>query len=25
VIEKARDTGCFLEINGQPDRLDLRT
>jgi DNA polymerase (family X) len=24
VIEKARETGCFLEINGQPDRLDLR-
>ena len=24
VIEKALETGCFLEINGQPDRLDLR-
>src|SRR5207237_1273987 len=24
VIEKALATGCFLEINGQPDRLDLR-
>ncbi|HEX7526119.1 MAG TPA: hypothetical protein VF327_07400, partial [Gaiellaceae bacterium] len=24
VIEKALDVGCFLEINGQPDRLDLR-
>jgi len=24
VVEKALETGCFLEINGQPDRLDLR-
>jgi DNA polymerase (family 10) len=24
VIAKALDTGTFLEINGQPDRLDLR-
>jgi DNA polymerase (family 10) len=24
VIEGALETGCFLEINGQPDRLDLR-
>jgi len=24
VVEKALVTGCFLEINGQPDRLDLR-
>jgi DNA polymerase (family 10) len=24
VIEKALDVGCFLEINGQPDRLDLQ-
>src|SRR4029077_7214994 len=24
VIEKALQTGTFLEINGQPDRLDLR-
>jgi DNA polymerase (family 10) len=24
VIEKALETGVFLEINGQPDRLDLR-
>jgi DNA polymerase (family X) len=24
VVEKAIATGCFLEINGQPDRLDLR-
>ena len=24
VIEKALETGTFLEINGQPDRLDLR-
>ena len=24
VVEKALATGCFLEINGQPDRLDLR-
>jgi DNA polymerase (family 10) len=24
VIEKALELGCFLEINGQPDRLDLR-
>ena len=24
VIEAALETGCFLEINGQPDRLDLR-
>jgi DNA polymerase (family 10) len=24
VIEKALDVGCFIEINGQPDRLDLR-
>src|SRR5438270_65151 len=24
VIEKALEMGCFLEINGQPDRLDLR-
>jgi DNA polymerase (family 10) len=24
VIEKALEIGCFLEINGQPDRLDLR-
>ena len=24
VIERAFETGCFLEINGQPDRLDLR-
>ena len=24
VIERALETGCFLEINGQPDRLDLR-
>jgi DNA polymerase (family X) len=24
VVEKAVETGCFLEINGQPDRLDLR-
>ena len=24
IIEKALDVGCFLEINGQPDRLDLR-
>jgi DNA polymerase (family 10) len=24
VIEKALETGTFLELNGQPDRLDLR-
>ncbi len=24
VLEKAVETGTFLEINGQPDRLDLR-
>jgi DNA polymerase (family 10) len=24
IIEGALDAGCFLEINGQPDRLDLR-
>jgi DNA polymerase (family X) len=24
VIEGALEAGCFLEINGQPDRLDLR-
>jgi DNA polymerase (family X) len=24
VIEKALGVGCFLEVNGQPDRLDLR-
>jgi DNA polymerase (family 10) len=24
VIEGALEVGCFLEINGQPDRLDLR-
>jgi DNA polymerase (family 10) len=24
VIERALEVGCFLEINGQPDRLDLR-
>ena len=24
MIEKALEVGCFLEINGQPDRLDLR-
>jgi len=24
VIEKALEVGCFLEVNGQPDRLDLR-
>ena len=24
VIAKALETGCFLEITGQPDRLDLR-
>jgi DNA polymerase (family 10) len=24
IIEGALATGCFLEINGQPDRLDLR-
>jgi DNA polymerase (family X) len=24
VIAKAVEVGCFLEINGQPDRLDLR-
>jgi DNA polymerase (family 10) len=24
VIEKALEVGCFLEINGQPDRLDLQ-
>jgi len=24
VIAKALEAGCFLEINGQPDRLDLR-
>ena len=24
VVEKALAVGCFLEINGQPDRLDLR-
>jgi len=24
VIEKALETGCILELNGQPDRLDLR-
>jgi DNA polymerase (family X) len=24
VIEGALDAGCLLEINGQPDRLDLR-
>ena len=24
VIENALETGTFLEINGQPDRLDLR-
>src|SRR4029078_9368374 len=24
VIEGALETGCVLEINGQPDRLDLR-
>jgi DNA polymerase (family 10) len=23
VLEKARETGTFLEINSQPDRLDL--
>ena len=24
MIEKALETGTFLEINSQPDRLDLR-
>ena len=24
VVEKAVETGTFLEINSQPDRLDLR-
>jgi DNA polymerase (family 10) len=24
VVEKALELGCFIEINGQPDRLDLR-
>jgi DNA polymerase (family 10) len=24
VVEKALEVGCFLEVNGQPDRLDLR-
>jgi DNA polymerase (family 10) len=24
VVEKALETGVFLEVNGQPDRLDLR-
>jgi DNA polymerase (family 10) len=24
VVEKALEVGCLLEINGQPDRLDLR-
>jgi DNA polymerase (family 10) len=24
VVERALELGCFLEINGQPDRLDLR-
>jgi DNA polymerase (family X) len=24
VVEKALQVGCFLEVNGQPDRLDLR-
>jgi DNA polymerase (family 10) len=24
VVEKALETGTFLEINSQPDRLDLR-
>jgi DNA polymerase (family 10) len=24
VIQCALEAGCFLEINGQPDRLDLR-
>ncbi len=24
VVEKALEVGCFLEINGQPDRLDLQ-
>ena len=24
VVAKALEVGCFLEINGQPDRLDLR-
>jgi DNA polymerase (family X) len=24
VVAKALEAGCFLEINGQPDRLDLR-
>jgi DNA polymerase (family 10) len=24
VIQGALEAGCFLEINGQPDRLDLR-
>ena len=24
VVEKALEVGCFIEINGQPDRLDLR-
>jgi DNA polymerase (family X) len=24
VIEKALEVGCLLEINGQPDRLDLQ-
>jgi DNA polymerase (family 10) len=24
VVEKALETGTFLEINAQPDRLDLR-
>jgi len=24
VVEKALETGCVLELNGQPDRLDLR-
>ena len=24
MIAKALETGCLLEINGQPDRLDLR-
>jgi DNA polymerase (family 10) len=23
VIEAARDRGCFLELNAQPDRMDL--
>jgi DNA polymerase (family X) len=24
IVEKALEVGCFLEVNGQPDRLDLR-